>query len=409
MHDKELYQQILGLTKPWVVESVELDRANEEILLKVGLKGSVVLCCPECEKAMPGYDKRERRWRHLDTCQYTTIIMADVPRGTCQEHGVRQICVPWAEPGSQFTALFERLAIDWLKEASQTGVARTMNLSWEEAHGIMKRAVDRGLSRRKLEDIHLIGVDEKSFKKRHDYVTIVCNLEDGAVLYVGEERKKETLDHFYTQELKPEQREEIYAVAMDMWPAYIESTKEHVKEAEIVFDKFHVIKHLTDAVDKVRRQENKALRKEGDERLIGTKYDWLVRPENLRPEKQAAFEELKRSNLKTARAWALKETATKLWDYVYEGSARRFFSRWYGWAARCQLEPMKKVARMIKSHLDNILTYIKMPITNAMAEGVNSKIQWVKYTARGFRNRENFKTAILFHCGDLQLYPHGIW
>lgn len=408
MHDKELYQQILGIGKPWFVESVELDKTREEIQIKVGLKGKVVLCCPECEKAMPGYDKRERRWRHLDTCQYTTIITAEVPRGTCEAHGVRQIGVPWAERGSQFTALFERLAIDWLKEASQSGVGRTMKLSWSETHGIMKRAVERGLARRELKDIHLLGVDEKSFKKRHDYVTIVCNLEDGAVLHVGDERKKETLDRFYKEALTPEQKADVYAVAMDMWPAYIESTRENLKESAIVFDKFHVIKHLTDAVDKVRRQENKVLRKEGDDRLVGTRFDWLSRSRRKPPEREVPFEDLKKSNLKTARAWALKETATDLWQYVYERSARKFFSRWYGWAARSQLEPIKKVARMMKSHLENILTYLKWPITNATVEGVNSKIQWIKYTAHGFRNRENFKTAILFHCGNLRLYPHGI-
>lgn len=408
MNDKDLYQQILGLGKPWVVESVEVDHAAREIVVEIGLKGSVVLCCPECEEPMPGYDTREREWRHLDTCQYRTIIRTQVPRGKCSEHGVRQIRVPWAEPGSQFSALFERLAIDWLSETSQSGVGRCMDLSWSEVHGIMKRAVERGLRRRELKEVHLLGVDEKSHRKRHDYVTVVCNLEDGAVLHVGDGRKKETLDRFYTEELTEKQREEIYAVAMDMWPAYIESTKEHLKGADIVFDKFHIVKHLSDAVDKVRRKENKALRQEGDDRLIGTRFDWLRREEDLHPARRAAFDDLKRSNLKTARAWAIKETATKLWDYTYEASARKYFSWWYGWARRSKLEPIKDVALMIKRHLDNVLTYLKIHITNAMAEAVNSKIQWIKYTARGFRSRENFKVAILFHCGKLQLYPHGI-
>ena len=407
VHDKDLYQQILGLRKPWVVESVELKREKQEVIVDVGLEGPIVLGCPDCGKAMPGYDHRECSWRHLDTCQFKTILRAKVPRGTCPEHGVRQIRVPWAEKGSQFTALFERLAIDWLKEAAQSAVARQLEISWSEAHGIMTRAVERGLAQRKLEAVHLLGVDEKAFRKGHDYVSVVCNLEDGAVQYVGDDRKKETLAEFYNQ-LTPQQLEEVYAVAMDMWAPYIEATREQLPEADekIVFDKFHIVKHLSDAVDKVRRQENKILRKEGDDTLVGTKYQWLVNPANRAPEQRAAFNELKSSNLKTARAWALKETLMDLWSYTYEGSARKFFRRWFAWATRSRLKPIKSVAQMIKSHLGHVLNYLRHPITNAMAEGINAKIQWIIHTARGFRNKGNFKTAILFHCGKLQLYPH---
>jgi transposase len=407
MRDKDLYQQILGLKAPWVVESVELNKEKKEVVVKVGLKGSIILCCPECGKPMPGYDQRERSWRHLDTCQFTTILTAAVPRGNCEEHGVRQIGVPWAERGSQFTALFEAFAINVIKEMSRSGAAELLRLSWCEVDGIMRRAVERGIKRRKFKDIHLLGIDEKAFRKGQDYVTVVCDIESGSVLYVGDDRTTNAIDGFY-EGLTSKEREEIYAVAMDMWEPYIQSTKDKAPNAEIVFDKFHVAQHLTDAVDKVRRRENKKLRREGDERLVGTRYRWLVNPKRMLPEQRISFRELRDSNLKTARAWAIKETAARLWNYVYVGSARRFFKRWYNWAIRSRLEPVKKVARMIKRRLDNILTYLRIPITNAVVEGINSKIQWIKQTARGFRSRENFKTAILFHCGKLNLYPHGI-
>ena len=354
---------------------------------------------------MSGYDRRQRSWRHLDTCQYTTIITADVPRGTCEEHGVRQIQVPWAERGSQFTALFERLAIDWLTEASQTAVARRLDLSWREVHGIMKRAVARGLSRRKRIDAEFIGVDEKAFKKRHKYFTLVCDLDDGAVLHVEQERTKQALEGFYDT-LSDEERGKIRAVAMDMWAPYVGATANKLPNATIVFDRFHIVKHVVDAVDKVRRKENKTLRKLGDDRLVGTKYDWLTNPKRMKHQQKRDFKALRDSSLKTARAWAIKEALSPLWDYSYGAAARSFFSRWYGWARRSRLEPIKKAATTLKTHLNNIVTYVKFPITNAMAEGVNSKVQWIKYTARGFRNPENFKTAILFHCGKLQLYPH---
>ena len=409
MHDKELYQQILGLQKPWVVEEVQLRQDLREVTVRLGLEGPIVLGCPECGKAMPGYDQRECAWRHLDTCQFKTILRAKVPRGQCPEHGVRQIRVPWAERGSQFTALFERLAIDWLKVAAQSAVAANLRISWSEVHGIMTRAVERGLARRQVEELHLVGVDEKAFKKGQDYVTVVCNLENGAVQHVGDGRTKEALEEFY-KGLTPEQREEIYAVGMDMCKPYIEATREAFPDADerIVFDKFHIVQHAGDAVDKVRRRENKELRAEGDDRLVGTRYDWLTRPENQKQDQRARFRELKNTSLRTARAWALKETLLGLWNYTYEGAARNFFRRWLAWATRSRLEPFRKVAYTIKRHLKGVLNYINHPITNAVAEALNSKIQWIKMTARGFRNRQNFKTAILFHCGELQLYPHQI-
>ena len=406
MRDKELYARILGLCDPWVVEEVELLDDRKEVVIRVGLRGSIVLVCPSCNEPMPGYDSRKRRWRHLDTCQYKTLIEADVPRGQCALHGVKQIGVPWAEGRSQFTALFEGLVIDWLKGASQSCVAERLGLSWDEVHGIMKRAVDRGLKRRPERAVSHIGVDEKSVGKHHDYVTVVCDIKQGDVLYVGDDRKKESLDAFY-QELTPAQREAVEAVCMDMWEPFIQSTQTHIPNAQnkIVFDKFHIVQHLNEAVDKVRRSEHKVLQGLGDSILTGTKYLWLKNPENFTPDNRRDFSSLRESHLKTARAWAIKQTAMALWGYTYVGAARRFFDQWYSWAIRSRLDPIKKVARMMQERLENILTHLKERLTNAMAEGINSVIQWIKYTARGFRNRENFKTAILFHLGGLNLYP----
>ena len=407
MRDKELYARILGLIAPWVVEEVELFDDKKEVLIRIGLKGSIVLACPSCNEPMPGYDSRKRQWRHLDTCQYRTTIEADVPRGQCSLHGVRQIGVPWAEGRSQFTALFERLVIDWLKGAAQSCVAERLGLSWDEVHGVMKRAVNRGLERRPERCVSHIGVDEKSFGRHHDYVTVVCDGGQGDVLYVGDGRKKESLDGFY-QDLTPAQLAAVEAVSMDMWEPFIQSTQEHIPNAQdkIVFDKFHIVQHLNEAVDKVRRQEHKDLLGQGDSPLTGTKHLWLKNPLNFTPDNKRDFPSLRDSHLRTARAWAIKQTAMALWGYTYVGAARRFFDQWYKWAIRSRLDPIKKVAKMMQDRLENILTHLKGRVTNAMAEGINSVIQWIKYTARGFRNRDNFKTAILFHLGGLDLYPH---
>jgi transposase len=192
---------------------------------------------------------------------------------------------------------------------------------------------------------------------------------------------------------------------MDMWEAYENSVRQHLPGAaeKIVYDKFHVAKHLGEAVDQVRRKEHKALRSQGDERLVGTKHQWLKNPDNFTTQHWRDFQTLRQSKLKTARAWALKEQAMLVWDYRYEGVARKHFTWWYRWATHSRLNPMIAKAKMLKSRLANVLTYLKHGITNALSESLNSKFQWVKYTARGFRNFDNFVDAIYFHCGGLDM------
>jgi len=363
--------------------------------------------CAECGVLCPLYDHQpERQWRHLDTCQYRTILHAEPPRSQCPEHGVRVVKLSWAEASSRFTALFEGLAIEWLKHASQKAVGEQLRLSWDEIHGIMERAVERGLARRQAEEIPYLGVDEKAFRKGHKYLTLVNDLTRSRVLYVAEDREQSSLDGFWPT-ITAEQQASIEAVALDMWDPYVASVRGHLPKAEekMVFDKFHIAKHLGEAVDRVRRRENKVLKAEGDERLKGTKYDWLRNPASMEGEQKREFAELRKSELKTARAWALKETAMDLYDYMYEKPARRHFHWWYNWAVRSRLQPMKEVAAMLKRRFENIITYLRHRITNAASESLNAKIQWIKYTARGFRNKQNFINAIYFHCGSLDLAP----
>ena len=408
MRDHELYATILGLQAPWTVARVEVDLKGDAVHVWLSREPDTAVECPQCQEARPVYDHREREWRHLDTCQLQTRLHARVPRVTCPTHGVVQVPVPWAAPGSKFTALFERLAIDWLQAAAIQAVARRLGLSWDEAWGIMRRAVARGLERRGTLELRHVGVDEKSFQRRHQYVTVVSDLERPRVLFVADDRKQESLEGFWALGLTAAQRERLEAVAMDMWEPYVQATRAQIPEAgeKIVFDKFHIAKHLNDGVDRVRRAEHRELKQRGDERLVGTKYDWLRHPDGFDASAWREFKALRTSNLKVARAWALKEALAQLRDYRYVGAARTFFRRWYFWATHSRLRPMIEKAKMLKRRLVNVLTYLTHRITNAAAEGLNSKIQWIKYTARGYRNRENFKTAIYFHCGALDLYPH---
>jgi len=404
MEDRELYARILGITDPWRVERVDLMLETQEVHIVLGHPPDLSWRCPECGALCALHDHQpERQWRHLDTCQFKTILHAAPPRSNCPQHGPRVVKLPWAEPGSRFTALFEALAIHWLLATSKKEAGRLLGLSWDGIHHVMNRAVHRGLARRKAEPIPDIGVDEKSFKKRHRYLTVVSDAGTPRVLFVAPGRKKESLDGFW-ETLSPEQTEAIRSVSMDMWDPYVDSTKEHLKDAEkkIVFDKFHVASHLGKAVDQVRRRENKELLRRDDRRLVKTKWSWLKSGDSLSDEEWRA---LRDADLKTARAWALKETAMALYLYRREETARAFFGRWHGWAIRSRLKPMVEVAGMLKRRTENILTYVKLRVTNAMSEAINSKIQWIKYTARGYRNESNFITAIYFHCGGLNMAP----
>lgn len=408
MRDRELYAKILGIQAPWKVEDVDLDLESGDVTVHILHKGK--LACAECGKSAPGYDTRERRWRHLDTCQYRTILVAKVPRAKCEAHGVKLIEVPWSEPGSGLTALMEALVIDLLRETSITAVARLTGLTWDKVDGVMRRAVRRGLLRRELHLPSRIGVDETSFQKRHEYVTVVSSLDGGEVLHVADGRGQDALDGFYKQFDKA-QRRALELVAMDMHGPYIASTDEYVPDAneKKAFDKFHVADHLGKAIDKVRRREHRELKKWGDETLKGTRYYWLKHPDNVPADVwRGEFKQLRESALHTATAWHYKEWAMMLWGYRTPGWARRGWKKWYASAIRCRLEPVKAVARMVKRHLEGIITAIVNRVTNARAEGLNSVIQKLKYNARGFRNRERFRNAIYFHLGGLDLYPAGV-
>ena len=408
MQDTGLYEYLLGIAAPWTVSRVTLDVQGQRVDVWAEHAGGVRWACPACAQGVSLYDHvEERTWRHLDSCSYRTYLHARIPRVACPEHGVVQVRIPWAEPQARFTRLFERLAIDVLRECSITGATRILGLSWDEAWHLMERAVERGQRRKATRAIRHLGVDEKAAAKGHRYLTLVCDLEASTVEYVGEERTQESLAAYYRQ-LAPEQRAAIEAIAMDMWEPYIQATRAQVPDAEgkIVFDRFHLMGYLGKAVDTVRKQEHRERLAQGDETLKGTKYLWLYSRENVPASRRLEFQALRRLRLKVGRAWALKETLRELWEYRYLAPASRFWRRWYFWATHSRLLPIRDAAATLKRHLANILTYFRHRITNAVSEGLNSKIQAIKKMACGFRNVAHFKTAIYFHCGGLDLYPH---
>lgn len=407
MDSVELYRQLLGLTTPWTVERVELDVSRQQVEVHVGHATGERFACPECGRELGVYDHQaERVWRHLDSCQFLTYLHARAPRVSCPEHGVHQVVLPWAQAGSRFTNLFEALAINVLLAANVKKAAQILRITWDEAWHLMERAVFRGRAAKGEAIARQIGVDEKAIAKGHRYMTLVCDREEATVEYIGEERKEASLADYFDA-FSQESREKIEAISLDMWPAYINACRDKVPGADskMVFDRFHIMQHVLGAVDKVRKQEHKALMHTGDTTLAKSKYLWLTNPENMTDKARARFAELKGVELKTGRAWALKEALRELWDYTCEVWATKFWKRWYFWATHSRLAPMIAAAKLIARHLPNVLTYFTHRITNAVAEGLNSKIATVQKRACGYRNPNHFKIAVYFHCGGLNLYP----
>jgi transposase len=407
--DRELqkhYALLLGIGSPWEVKAVELKLEEKKVQIELSWQWGASAKCPECGRECSIHDcAPERTWRHLDTMQFTTLIRARTPRSNCPEHGVKTMQVPWAAPQGRFTVLFERFAVEvLLASASVSQACELLGLSWDTAQEIMGRAVERGLERRQLENLKHLGMDEKSFRRGQSYITLLTDLDQSRVLDVVQERTTEAADQLW-KTLSPEQKQAVEAVAVDMWEPFIQTIQKQVPDADIVHDRFHVSQYLGEAVDKVRRQEHKELMAQGDETLKGTRQLWLYNPENFSSEQMVEFSTLKDLHLKVARAWAAKEMFSQFWEYQQEGWARRFFKDWFGWVSRSQLKPVVEVAQMLKRHLDNLLTYLKHHITNAVTEGLNSKIQSLKSAARGFRNFRNYRIRILFFCGKLNLYP----
>lgn len=384
-----------------------MDDAAQRIDIYIEHEKDIRVRCPECGDFYGMYDHApERIYRHLDTCQMETYIHVRPPRVNCPKHGVKQIDSEMGENGSDMTYAFESLVIRIAQECNIEATARLCGLGWDKSWNALERAVERGRQRKEHRIPSRIGVDEKSIAKGHKYETLVYDNDAGTVEFVCDDRGKESLEAYYRQ-FTEEELAGVESISMDMWDPYIAATKAYVPGAEnkIVFDRFHVMKYVLKAVDDVRKSEHSELSANGEQVLKGTRYLWLWSEENIPQWRRGEFDELRAMDLRVCRAWALKENLRHLWSYRYEAPMRKYFKRWYFWAMHSRLEPIKKAAKTVKAHIDNIVTYARHHITNALGEAINGKIEKVKRMACGFRNRAHYRTAIYFHCGGLDLFP----
>jgi transposase len=409
MNEKQVFAQLLGLKRPWYVSRVEIGVEGSRVDVWLEHEKGILFACPDCGIHSPVYDHApERVLRHLNAFERETFLHVRVPRIRCREDGVRQIVSDFGENNSAMTYAFESHLIAVAQECSIEGVCRLCGVSWTSGWNVVERAVSRGRSRKPFRLPRRLGVDEKSIASGQRYESLVYDMDEGTVEYVCDHRKQESLESYYRM-FTPEELGSVEVVTMDMWDPYIAATRACVPGADkkIVFDRYHVMRYVVDAVDRVRKQENKLLREQGDETLKGTRYLWLWSEENMPQYRKEQFAELKAKDLKVCRAWGIKENLRHLWDYRYEKCMRDYFDKWYWWATHSRLAPIKQAAKTLKCHIDNIVTYATHRITNALGESINAKIEKAKRMACGFRNREHYKTAIYFHCGGLDLYPRS--
>jgi len=361
------------------------------------------LRCGRCglvAKGTKGRTRGLRRWRDLSMGGKWLVIVYGPYRVVCAVCGVTTERVPWAERWARITRRLAEAVAAMAKDRDWKATASYFALNWKTVVSAVERAVARGLAKRKLRPIHWIGIDEVSRKKGHHYLTLVYDLERSHLLWVGEGRSEETVRGFFTW-LGRRRSAHLKAVCMDMWRPYLNAVREHAPHAVVAFDRFHLVRHLNEAVDSVRRRLVRQLKNPGRALIKGTRFVLLKNPWNLTPRQRQQLNALVRANSPLSRAWYLKEDFQRFFDYAKEGWARKHLEHWLQWAVRSRLAPFKVVAHLVREHLDGILAWTTLRVTNGALEGMNNKVKLISHRAFGFRNVEHYKMAIYHCCANL--------
>lgn len=345
---------------------------------------------------------QEREWRDLGMRDKALRLRYRPFRVRCPICGVRVEKVPWAERWSRVTTALARSIALLARRMSWKEVAEHFGLAWKVVAVVVRRAVAEGLRRRPWRPLHIIGIDEVSRKKGHEYLTLVYDLERRQLIWVGKDRTEETLNEYFRW-LGRRKARAVQAVCCDMWKAYLKSIRAHLPRAEILFDRFHVVQHLNRAVDEIRREEVKRLGRRESVEVKNTRYILLKNPWNLSPPEKSRLSRLARLNLGIFRGYLLKEAFQKFWDYVSTGWAEKYLGKWLWWASHSRLGPIKEFADLIRRHIEGILAWTRWRISNGALEGMNNKIKLVSHRAFGYRNAENYIANIFHCCADLPL------
>lgn len=399
MNEVELFQMALGLADPWRVVRSSFDVEKSRLDIKIDFPRGSRFRCPVCGELCAAYDTSDKTWRHLSFFQHEAYLHARVPRVKCDACGVKQIGVPWAREDSGFTLLFEAFIMSMVKVMPVNNVAEKVNEHDTRLWRIVLHYVEKARDRSVFSDVIRAAFDETSARKGHDYVTLFSDLDTRRVIFVADGKDSSTVEAF-AADLKAHggDPEAITEVCIDMSGAFIKGTAEHLPNAQITFDKFHAVKIVNDAVDQVRRAEQKT-RPE----LKKTRYIWLKNSTNLTQPQQETLGNLSKSNLKTARAYQIRLTFQDLYSQPNRADGEAFLKKWYFWATHSRLQPMIDAAKTVKRHWDGILRWFDSKIANGFSEGINSLVQAAKAKARGYRSTRNLKAIIYLIAGKLEL------
>ena len=402
MTETSFYRALLKLDTNWNIDdvSIDLNSCKIEVHLKyLSSKG----ICPFTKEVCNIFDYApQRKWRHLDTMQYQTWLVTRVPRVINSSGKVSTIEVPWADFSDRYTSLFCVAVIQLLQMTkNQTKTAEYFKTSFDVVNSIMTKSVARGLATRSKDTlIESIGIDEKSFKKGHEYCTIITDSTNKRILEVIPERTKEAAKKAITKALSPVQQENLNVVTGDMWEAYQNTVKECLPKATYVLDRFHLIKYLNGAIDQVRRKEVKQ-----NPILKNSRFVLLKNEANLTEKQRIKFNIIAQENYLVSHAWKARENFKAIFgqpDFIH---AHNMLSNWFSSLKDYTLKPLIAVKEIFERHRIAIANSLCHTQSNAYAERMNGSIQELKCIAKGFRNRDNFRIAILFHHGKLDLFP----
>jgi len=395
---ESIVRKTLGL-KAHCVKKVTEEHGEMVVYLLPDRRYKVV--CSSCGRQGPGYDTlKERRWKHVPLWGIPVTLVYSPRRVECSTCGVRVEAMPWTQGKSPLSLPLSVVLATWSKLVAWKVVGQLFGFHWNTVRKAVKNVVDYGLVNRDLGNLIYIGIDEISRKRGHVYHTQVYDLTEKRLLWSGEDRTAETLEAFF-EYLGQDRCERIEAVCCDMWAPYIDAVKKRLPNALLVFDKFHIVRHLLDAVDKVRKEEAQKLKSEDPELLKKSRYIWLKNPWNLTDNQKVRLSDLEKLNLKINRAYLLKEAFRKFWDYSYKAWAKKYLNRWFWWATHSRLKPMRDFAWMIRRHQDDVLNYFKVPLDNGAVEGLNNKAKAISHRAYGYRTAETFKLALYHGMGKL--------
>ena len=405
MRLESLLRKLLGLQQT-VVTGAQLDASTLIVDVKPTTRRAR---CSSCGRKRGVYDRRlGRQWRHLDIWGLRTYLRYNLRRVSCSNCGVRVEAIPWAEVGSAFTTAFENEVGYLTQRTDKTTVCRLMGIAWRTVGEIARRVVDRRLDRdARLSGLVHIGIDELSYRRHHEYVTVVVDLVFGRVVWAHRGKNANTVRAFF-EELGPERRASIKTVCIDMSAAYRKAVTECAPDAEVVFDRFHVQRLAHDALDEVRRDEVRQALPEERRALKNTRFALQKNPWNLKAIETEKLARLPRTNKRLFRAYLLKESLVAVLDRRQVHVARRKLLEWLQWAARSRLAPFVRVARTIRSHLDGILAYIRTGLSNGPVEGLNGKARVLTRRAFGFHSAESLVALLFLCCAGLQLDPFRV-